>query len=668
MTRPSLLAHCLVLLTLGACGEGGDLIIDGYDCGEGTHPEGDECVPDTGYAPCDCDSGAESCEDLDEDGWPRSAGDCDDADPAVNPGADEVCNGVDDDCDGYIDNYADDGADWYPDGDGDGYGDPAGKSINACSAPSGHVADNTDCDDADANRNPGMEEIWYDGVDSDCLGDDDYDQDGDGYQSSDYKGEDCDDTSAEAGPHMSEICDDGLDNDCDGTNNGCGIEGTASLADGDAVLQGAAAGDYAGVAVAGAGDVNGDGYDDVLVGSPRADTAGSNAGDAYLLLGPISGTASLSTADAVISGLAAGDLAGTALVGLGDWNGDGFGEIVIGAYGDDSASSGAGAAYILEGPVATGSVTDAVATVLGSADNDGLGYAVARIRDVNADTIPDLLVGAYGSDSTGSNAGSAYLFTGPITGQVTTSSAAASFHGDRDGDSAGWAVGGAGDTNGDAISDLIVGAPSSDNTATDAGVAAIFLGTPAGSVSLSSADAVLTGVAASDAAGYAVAGAGDVNGDGYDDVVVGAYGADDAATSGGVAYIIQGPMVGTKSLADAEIIVRGDSASGRLGIAVAAAGDINSDGMGDVLLGADRYYGGLGAAYLVLGGSFGSFDASASDAMLEGETYSDWAGASVAGAGDTNADGRDDVLVGAWGNDAAGTDAGAAYLFEGHGI
>ncbi len=668
MSSSTFLAHCLVLLSLTACGDKDDTGPDGYTCGEGTHPENGECVPDTGLPDCGCDTGAPDCEDLDGDGWPRSDGDCDDADPEVNPGQTEVCNGKDDDCDGYIDNNAADGSDWYPDGDGDGWGDPDGKPVEGCSAPAGYVADNTDCDDDDDTTYPGAEDVWYDGADSDCGGNDDYDQDGDGYGYDEYGGDDCDDESTDVGPHMEEICDDGLDNNCDGSNNGCGIEGTVSLTDAQAIYQGAAAGDYAGAAVAGAGDVNADGYDDVLIGAPRADTNGSNAGDAYLLLGPLSGTADLSAADAVLSGLATSDLAGTAVAGLPDWNSDGYDEIVIGSYGDDSGASGAGAAYIFEGPVVSGTLSDAQAVILGDAENDSLGYALASAGDVNADAVPDLIVGAYLADTGGSNAGDAYLFTGPISGTVDPSSATATFYGFTEGDTAGWSVSGAGDTNGDSLADVIVGAPANDGTGTDAGMAALFLGSPAGSVALSAADATFSGVTAGDYAGYAVAGAGDVNGDGYDDVVIGAYGADDGTSGGGAAYILWGPLMGSKSLGDAETIVLGDSASGRLGISVASAGDIDNDGQADVLLGADRYYGGVGAAYLVLGYSLGSFDASSANAMLEGQTYYDWAGASVAGAGDTNADGRGDIIVGAWGNDTMGTDAGAAYLFEGHGI
>jgi hypothetical protein len=214
MNPTRLLIQCLALLSLGACGDGSELP-SGLTCGEGTYPLDGECVPDTGLAECDCedDSGGGGCEDMDGDGWPREDGDCDDADPEVNPGETEICDGKDNDCDGFVDNDAADGSDWYPDIDGDGYGDPEGEPIDSCSALNGYAADATDCDDGDASAYPGAEDVWYDGVDSDCEGDDDYDQDLDGYRSSDHGGEDCDDTSEQVGPHMEEICDDGLDND-----------------------------------------------------------------------------------------------------------------------------------------------------------------------------------------------------------------------------------------------------------------------------------------------------------------------------------------------------------------------------------------------------------------------------------------------------------------------
>jgi hypothetical protein len=172
--------------------------------------------------------------------------DCDDADPAVFPGADEVCNDIDDDCDGIIDESgAIDAPTWYTDADADGYGDPAGGT-RACDAPSGSVADDTDCDDSDADTNPGATE-YCDGHDDDCDGTIDEDDaadavswtadaDGDGYGDSasgstiaceapsGYVSDDtdCDDADDHVNPGAAELCD-GVDTDCDSATGESGL-------------------------------------------------------------------------------------------------------------------------------------------------------------------------------------------------------------------------------------------------------------------------------------------------------------------------------------------------------------------------------------------------------------------------------------------------------------
>ena len=141
--------------------------------------------------------------------------DCDDADALIHPGADERCDGADNDCDGTTDEPdAVDAATWYRDDDGDGHGN-AGASLPGCSAPSGTVSDATDCNDADASISPSATEIWYDGVDSDCGADSDYDADGDGYESDAFTGTDCDDADPGVSPAATEIWYDGIDTDCD---------------------------------------------------------------------------------------------------------------------------------------------------------------------------------------------------------------------------------------------------------------------------------------------------------------------------------------------------------------------------------------------------------------------------------------------------------------------
>ena len=161
--------------------------------------------------------------------------DCDDTDAGVNPGATEVCNGIDDDCDGLVDESGGN-ATWYADTDGDGYGD-ANSTTVACTAPPGYVSDDTDCDDTDAGVNPGATEVCN-GIDDDCDGLVDEsggnatwyaDTDGDGYgdagstvtactQPPGYVADntDCDDTNGSINPSADEVCD-GVDNDCDGT-------------------------------------------------------------------------------------------------------------------------------------------------------------------------------------------------------------------------------------------------------------------------------------------------------------------------------------------------------------------------------------------------------------------------------------------------------------------
>ena len=168
---------------------------DGYGAGE---------VADSG-----CDSAAPS-------GYSDTSDDCDDMEASTNPGAAEVCDGVDNDCSGVEDDGLE-SYDYYTDGDGDGYG--AGDVVDSgcdSDAPSGYSDTADDCDDAEAATNPGADETWYDGVDSDCDGGSDYDADGDGFDSDEYDGADCDDSDADINPDAEDAPDDGVDADCDG--------------------------------------------------------------------------------------------------------------------------------------------------------------------------------------------------------------------------------------------------------------------------------------------------------------------------------------------------------------------------------------------------------------------------------------------------------------------
>ena len=385
----------------------------------------------------------------------------------------------------------------------------------------------------------------------------------------------------------------------------------------DASFLGEDPGDNSGYSVIGAGDVNGDGYDDILIGAWGDDDGGSSAGQTYLILGNASGWAwntDLSAADASFIGEDKGDLSGWSVAGVGDINGDGYDDILIGAYGDDDGGSYAGQTYLILGN-ATGWAMDtdlanADVSFIGEYAEDRSGSSVAGAGDINGDGYDDILIGAYLNDDGGSDAGQTYLILGNASGWVmdtNLSNADASFIGEDADDGSGWSVANAGDVNGDGYDDILIGAYGDDDGGSYAGQTYLILGNATGwamDTDLSNADASFIGENAGDGSGYSVAGAGDVNGDGYDDILIGAPGDDDGGSDAGQTYLILGKVSGWTM-------------------------DTNL---------------------------------SNADASFIGEDADDWSGYSVAGAGDVNGDGYDDILIGAWGDEDGGTWAGQTYL------
>jgi hypothetical protein len=407
---------------------------------------------------------------------------------------------------------------------------------------------------------------------------------------------------------------------------------------------GAAAGDWFGISVASAGDVNGDGYSDVIVGAPDNDAVGTNAGRAYIYFG---GPGMDLTADVMLSGQATGDLFGICVAGAGDVNGDGYGDVIVGAHYNDAGGSNAGRAYIYYGGSAMNAVVDIILT--GAAAEDHFGSCVASTGDVNGDGYSDVIVGANYNDAGGTNAGRAYIYYG---GSAMDATADVMLTGQAANDYFGSSVASAGDLNGDGYNDVIVGAPYNDAAGTDAGRAYVFYG---GFAMDGTADLTLTRAAAGDNFGNCVAGAGDVNGDGYSDVIVGARGTGGGA---GSAFVYYGGATVTYAGGLAGVV-----ADDRFGYSVSSAGDVNGDGYGDVIVGARSNDAGgadAGRAYIYFGSA--TWDATA-DVTLTGAAAGDNFGQCAASAGDVNGDGYGDVVVGANLNDAGGTDAGRAYLY-----
>jgi hypothetical protein len=403
---------------------------------------------------------------------------------------------------------------------------------------------------------------------------------------------------------------------------------------------GAAVGDHFGTEVSAAGDVNGDGFTDVIVGAPGNDAGGVNAGRAYIYFGGLQTNA---VADVTLTGAATGDAFGVSVGTAGDMNGDGFDDVLIGA-------PGLGRAYVYFGGLAMDTIAD---LTIGPASNDFFGQSARGAGDVNDDGFDDVIVGAPGNDAGGADAGRAFVYFG---GPTPDAIADWTLTGAAPGDFFGASVGTAGDMNGDAFADVIVGAQSNDAGGANAGRAYVYYGA---NTADTTADLTVTGEAAGDGFGSSVSTAGDMNGDGFSDVIVGASNNDAGGGGTGRAYVYHG---GPGSNPTADLVLTGVTANEQFGT-VSTAGDVNGDGLSDVVVGA-RNSGAEGAnagqASVFYGGS--GADATP-DVVLAMATGGDLFGQSV-GGGDVNGDGLSDIIVGAMFNGVGGVEAGRAYVFS----
>jgi hypothetical protein len=261
------------------------------------------------------------------------------------------------------------------------------------------------------------------------------------------------------------------------------------LGQADAEIVGAQEPETAGTSVAGAGDVNGDGFDDLILGAPRAGErgAGERPGAAYLFYGPVRGALSVLDADAVflgepdswagraVAGLVgedSDDSAGYALAGGYDIDGDAVPDIVAGAWGDDSSAHWAGAAYLYTGSVlGAHNLSEAEAKLIGLGPRQLAGISVASVGDFNGDGLGDLMVGSVA----GAMPESAYLLYGPVRDSLSLAKAPVSFIAETESDYE-HVVAGIGDLNGDGFADIAVGSPSHDGAARAAGAVYVFYG------------------------------------------------------------------------------------------------------------------------------------------------------------------------------------------------
>ncbi|MEQ8763709.1 MAG: FG-GAP-like repeat-containing protein [Planctomycetota bacterium] len=411
------------------------------------------------------------------------------------------------------------------------------------------------------------------------------------------------------------------------------------------MFEGGSSGDQLGRSLAAIGDLDGDGAGDILLGAPQYDfDAPEQSGPGYVEVRSSASGAPIRS----LTGDRTADGFGFSVASAGDLDGDGFPEVLVGA----PQPSGNGYARVYSGRfLATGQGPPVMFAMTGRAQGDAFGSLVRGAGDLDGDGSPDFVVGAPLADEGGlQDAGSLSCYSG-ASGKLLRR-----LRGQAAEDYFGKAAAGLGDLTGDGYGELLVSAPAADDPGMTAGRVEVYSGR-------SLVDGVLprvlwsrTGTLEREAFGYSVASAGDVDADGLSDFIVGALGERTGGRLAGAAFVFSGRLDGTRLLA-----FYGSAIGESLGHAVDSAGDLDADGHGDLLVGAEHASGGGERA-----GRLDVYSGRTGERLIAIDgAAGDWLGHDVAGLADVNGDGVPDLLVSAFRRDTTGTDNGAAEVYSG---